>query len=219
MDTEIISNILTIIVIDIILGGDNAIVIALACRNLPEKHKNKAIVLGTSLAIIVRVLLTVIVVFLLKIPFVMLIGGFLLIIIAYNLLVDNNNHNSITAEATLFGAVKTILFADFIMGLDNVLAIAGASEGNVVLVMIGLVCSVPIIIWGSKLILLFMERFPILIYFGSSIIAYTAGKMIASDERIRPFFLSNPKLEPLMILILILGIITGGWLKNRYQEV
>jgi YjbE family integral membrane protein len=218
LETDILTSIFSIIMIDIILGGDNAIVIALACRNLPEKNKNKAIFLGTTLAIVVRILLTVIVVYLLKIPFVMLIGGLMLILISYNLLTENNNHDTIKGDTTLWGAIRTIVFADLIMGLDNVLAIAGASEGKIYLVMIGLLISVPIIIWGSKVILHFMDRFPILIYLGSGILAFTAGKMITSEEKLIPIFKENPKLESLLILFIILVIHIFGWLRNRYRE-
>jgi YjbE family integral membrane protein len=218
LETEILSSIFTIIIIDIILGGDNAIVIALACRNLPKKNKDKAIFLGTSLAILVRVLLTVLVVYLLKIPFLLLIGGLLLIIISYKLITNHTHHGTIKGEATLWGAIKTIVFADLIMGLDNVLAIAGASEGDILLVIIGLLVSVPIIIWGSKLILHLMELFPFLIYLGSSILAFTAGKMIVSEEKLLPFFISNPELEPLLILLIVLGTTFIGWLTNKYQE-
>jgi YjbE family integral membrane protein len=219
LDTEILTSIFSIIVIDIILGGDNAIVIALACRNLPGHQKNQAIILGTGLAITARVLLTIVVVYLLQIPFVMLIGGLLLTIIAYKLLVNNYENESVKPESTLFGAVKTIVFADLIMGLDNVLGIAGAADGNILLVVIGLLFSVPIIIWGSKLILHLMEHFPVLIYIGSGVLSYTAGKMIISEERLRGYFITNPKLEIMLILFIILGVILVGWVKNHFHKV
>ncbi len=177
MDLEFLTSVLMIVGIDVVLGGDNAIVIALASRNLPESKRNKAILIGTLLAIVLRIVLTILAVYLLDIPFLQLIGGVLLTLIAVNLLTDNSNDlSSIQGKTTLFQAVRTIVFADLVMGFDNVIAIAGAAHGRFSLVIIGLLISIPIIIWGSKLILMLMERFPFLIYCGAAILAYTAGK-------------------------------------------
>ncbi|HSU79002.1 MAG TPA: YjbE family putative metal transport protein, partial [Candidatus Angelobacter sp.] len=142
--------ILNIVIIDIILGGDNAVVIALACRKLPENRRNKAIFLGTGLAVILRVCLTAVTVTLLKIPLLLLIGGLLLLFIAYKLIANQNEDMTIKAGNTLWSAIRTIVVADLVMGLDNILGIAGASNGRIELVILGLCISVPIIIWGSK---------------------------------------------------------------------
>jgi YjbE family integral membrane protein len=216
LEFEFLSALLIIIGIDIVLGGDNAIVIALASRNLPESKRNKAIFLGTGLAIIVRIILTVLAVYLLKIPFLQLVGGLLLIIIAYKLLVDNEDDGSnIKAGVTLGAAVKTIVFADIVMGFDNVIAVAGAAHGNIALVMIGLLVSIPIIIWGSKLILYLMERFAALVYVGGGILAFTAGKMITHESRLVDFFETYETLKiglPIATLVLVL---LAGYFMNK----
>nr|WP_269151534.1 TerC family protein [Sutcliffiella horikoshii] len=179
-----ITSILIIIGIDIVLGGDNAIVIALACRNLPERYRNKAIVIGTLLAILCRIILTVGAVYLLAIPFLQFVGGILLIYIAVQLIMDQGEEVLVKGSSSLGVAIKTIVVADIVMGIDNVMAVAGAAHGNFYLVIIGLVFSIPIIIWGSKIILVAMEKYPIIIYFGASILCYTAGKMIINEPRV-----------------------------------
>lgn len=209
LDLELISQILIIIGIDIVLGGDNAIVIALACRNLPVDKRNKAILLGTGLAIVVRIALTIIAVYLLMIPFLQLVGGLFLVYIAYNLLTEEGDDvNKIRGGATLFQAVRTIVVADLVMGFDNVLAVAGAAGGKIILVVAGLLISIPIIVWGSKLILKFMERFPVIIYVGAGILALTAGKMITHEERIQPLletYSYSYYIIPLITIVFVLG--------------
>ncbi|MFX3624124.1 MAG: TerC family protein [Ectobacillus sp.] len=218
MDLDFLMSILVIIGIDIVLGGDNAIVIALASRNLPERQRNKAIFLGTGLAIVIRILLTIVAVYLLKIPFLQLVGGLLLLLIAYNLLTDEGDDlSNIKAGSTLMSAVRTIVFADIVMGFDNVLAIAGAADGHIVLVVLGLLVSVPIIIWGSKLILSFMEKFPALVYVGAGILAYTAGKMITHEHRLANFFAENRYLELLIPIACIIGILLAGYVMNQIR--
>ena len=215
MDVELLSQILIIIGIDIVLGGDNAIVIALACRNLPGDKRNKAILLGTGLAIVVRVLLTIIAVYLLMIPSLQLIGGLFLVYIAYNLLSEEGDDvNKIRGGTTLFQAVRTIVVADLVMGFDNVLAVAGAAGGKIILVVAGLLISIPIIVWGSKIILKFMERFPIIIYIGAGILALTAGKMITHEERIKPLLEAYSYSNYIIPLITIVFVLGAGWLKK-----
>ncbi|EKN63392.1 integral membrane protein, YjbE family [Schinkia azotoformans MEV2011] len=215
MDLELLSQILIIIGIDIVLGGDNAIVIALACRNLPVDKRNKAILLGTGLAIIVRIALTIIAVYLLMIPFLQLVGGLFLIYIAYNLLTeDGDDVNKIRGGTTLFQAVRTIVVADLVMGFDNVLAVAGAAGGKIILVVAGLLISIPIIVWGSKIILKFMERFPIIIYIGAGILALTAGKMITHEERIQPFLETYSFSYYIIPLITIVFVLLAGLIKK-----
>lgn len=215
LDLELLSQILIIIGIDIVLGGDNAIVIALACRNLPVDKRNKAILLGTGLAIIVRIALTIIAVYLLMIPFLQLVGGLFLIYIAYNLLTeDGDDVNKIRGGTTLFQAVRTIVVADLVMGFDNVLAVAGAAGGKIILVVAGLLISIPIIVWGSKIILKFMERFPIIIYIGAGILALTAGKMITHEERIQPFLETYSFSYYIIPLITIVFVLLAGLIKK-----
>ncbi|MBO1625999.1 TerC family protein [Bacillus arachidis] len=218
MELDFLTSILMIVGIDVVLGGDNAIVIALASRNLPESKRNKAIFIGTGLAIVLRILLTILAVYLLDIPFLQLIGGILLTLIAVNLLTDNSDDlSSIQGKTTLFQAIRTIVFADLVMGFDNVLAIAGAAHGNFTLVIIGLLISIPIIIWGSKLILLLMERFPFLIYCGGAVLAYTAGKMITHETRLTNFFQQNPIFATSMPFLFIFTVLTIGFIVQHIK--
>jgi len=215
LDLEFLTQIIMIIGIDIILGGDNAIVIALACRNLPVAKRNKAIVLGTALAIIVRVCLTIMAVTLLMIPYLQLIGGLFLLYIAYNLLTEEGDDmNKIRGGTTTFQAVRTIVLADIVMGFDNVLAVAGASGGKIILVIFGLLISIPIIVWGSKIILKIMERFPVVIYIGAAILALTAGKMIANEERIKPLLETIHYSNYIIPSFAIMFVLLAGWLKK-----
>lgn len=208
------SALLAIIVIDLVLSGDNAIVIGLAARNLPKEHQKKVIFWGTFGAIAIRSLLTLVVVWLLKIPGLLLVGGALLIWIAYKLLVEEKEHN-MKAEASLWAAVKTIIVADTVMGLDNVLAVAGAAHGSFVLVLLGLLISVPIVIWGSTLILKWVERFPAIIYIGSGVLAWTASKMIVDEPFLKGYFEENPLLKWGLSLVVVVGVLLLGRMKNR----
>ncbi|MEN1935736.1 TerC family protein [Paenibacillus sp. 102] len=218
MELDFLTSILMIVGIDVVLGGDNAIVIALASRNLPESKRNKAIFIGTGLAIVLRILLTILAVYLLDIPFLQLIGGILLTLIAVNLITDNNNDlSSIKAKTTLFQAIRTIVFADLVMGFDNVLAIAGAAHGNITLVIIGLLISIPIIIWGSKLILVFMERFPFLIYCGGAVLAYTAGRMITHEIRLVNFFQHNPTFATSIPFLFTFTVLAIGFIVQHIK--
>ncbi|NDE32797.1 MAG: TerC family protein, partial [Betaproteobacteria bacterium] len=171
-----------IILIDLVLAGDNAIVIALAARNLPSHLQRKAILWGTVGAIVVRSVMTLGVVWLLKIPGLMLVGGLGLLWIAYKLLTDTDDGGHEEAGATTFwGAMKTIVIADALMGIDNVLGVAGASKGAFDLVVLGLLISIPIVIFGSTLVLKLVERFPIIIQLGAAVLAYTAAHMVTNE--------------------------------------
>ena len=183
------SALLAIVLIDLVLAGDNAIVIALASRNLPPHLQKKAIAWGTVGAIAVRSVMTVGVVWLLKIPGLMLLGGLGLLWIAYKLLADQGSkeHDGPVAS-TFWGAMKTIVVADALMGIDNVLGVAGAAQGSFDLVVIGLLISVPIVVFGSTMVLKLVERFPIIIQIGAAVLAFTAAKMIASEQLLDPVF-------------------------------
>ncbi len=171
-----------IILIDLVLAGDNAIVIALAARNLPPHLQKKAIIWGTVGAIGVRAVMTVGVVWLLKIPGLMLVGGVGLLWIAYKLLSDDSSEGDHGPVATTFwGAMKTIVIADALMGVDNVLGVAGAAHGAMDLVILGLLISVPIVVFGSKVVLKLVERFPLIIQAGAAVLAFTAAKMIIGE--------------------------------------
>lgn len=213
-DLGILIFILKIIFIDIILGGDNAVVIALACRRLPEKQRDRAILIGTGLAVIVRIGLTAMVVSLLNIPYLLLAGGAFLIVIALRLITNREEKHHVKAGTSLFSAVRTIVFADIVMGLDNMLAIAGASKGHIGFIAVGLLVSVPIIVWGSKLILSAMEHLPILIYVGGGVLVYTASEMIMGEPKLQTFFMNNQNLMIYFSPILIVSVIAFGWLSN-----
>lgn len=215
MDQETLFAVLNIIFIDVILGGDNAVVIALACRNLPDHRRNKAIFLGTGLAVIMRILLTAIVLSLLQIPYLLMIGGLLLIFIAYKLIADKDEGVNIKSGQSLFSAIRTIVVADIVMGLDNILGIAGAAHGNLLLVVLGLCVSVPIIIWGSKLILTAMDHVPGLIYIGGAVLGYTASGMIMGEPMVRDIFSGQPHIKTILTAVIIIGILLIGWIRNQ----
>ncbi|MFC5703627.1 TerC family protein [Cohnella faecalis] len=202
----------TIVFIDLLLAGDNAIVIGLAARNLPKENQKKAVIWGTVGAVGIRVVATVIVVWLLKIPFLLAIGGVLLLWIAYKLLVQENEHGDIKAGGTLMAAIRTIVIADAAMGLDNVIAVAGAAHGNFTLVVLGLLISIPIVVWGSTLFIKVIEKYQWIIYIGSGVLAYTAAKMITHEKKFEEFFSDNPVLSWTLIAALTaLVIVAGVW--------
>ena len=176
-------SILQIIAIDIILGGDNAIVIALACRNLPEKQRKLGIFYGAAGAITLRVIMVFFATSLLMIPGLKLIGGILLFWIGIKLFLDigKEQNFNIKPESNLLGAIKTIVIADFVMSLDNSVAIAAAAKGNIYIVIFGLLLSIPIIIWGSTLILKLIEKQPAIIYLGSGLMGWIGMDMVQSD--------------------------------------
>lgn len=178
------SALLTIVFIDLMLAGDNAIVIGLAARNLPKHQQKAAILWGMAGAVTIRIIATLLVVWLLNIPWLQLAGGLLLIWIAYKLLVQEEDGHDIKAGSTLWQSVRTIIIADAAMGLDNVLAVAGAAHGHTLLVIIGLLISIPIVVWGSTLFIRLIDRFPWIIYIGSGVLAYTAAKMITHEPHI-----------------------------------
>ncbi|WHY70532.1 TerC family protein [Fictibacillus enclensis] len=176
-------NLLEILLINIVLSGDNAVVIALACRNLPEQYKKKAVFFGTFGAIALRVALTFVAVYLLTVPYLNFIGGILLLWIAVKLL-KGEKEEEVKANSNLMGAIKTIIVADLIMSLDNVVAVAGAANGDLLLIIIGLVISVPLIIWGSQLLMRVMDKYPIITILGAGLLGYTAGEMILKDKAV-----------------------------------
>ncbi|MBT9507462.1 TerC family protein [Rhodoferax sp.] len=180
-----------IIMIDILLGGDNAVVIALACRQLPPKLRTKGILWGTAGAIVLRVILIAFALTLLQVPFLKLVGAALLLWIGVKLLVpEDEGHSDIQGSDKLWAAVKTVIVADLVMSIDNVIAIAGAATGagsqhQLPLVIFGLLVSIPIIIWGSQLVLKLMDRFPLIITVGGMLLGWIAGTMAHSDPAIK----------------------------------
>ena len=216
--TEFLSGLLAIVLLDLVLAGDNAIVIALAARRLPRHIQKKAVLWGTVGAIAVRLLLTGVVVYLLKLPGLMLVGGALLLPIAWKLLQpDSHPAHEVGAAGSFWAAMRTIIVADALMGMDNVLAIAGAAKGHMVLVIIGLAISVPLVVWGSSLILRLIERFPVIVYIGAGAIAWTAARMIAHDHWLSPWFETHGWASYLLDAVLVIGVCGGGWLMQRHR--
>ncbi|HKB55113.1 MAG TPA: TerC family protein [Ramlibacter sp.] len=209
------SALLAIVLIDLVLAGDNAIVIALAARSLPAHLQRRAIVWGTIGAIIVRALMTLGIVWLLRIPGLMLVGGIGLVWIAWRLIADESGNDAHGPAATTFwGAMKTIVVADALMGIDNVLGVAGASHGALDLVVIGLLVSVPIVVFGSSIVLKLVERFPIVIHAGAAVLAFTAARMIIGEPLLEPVFRAGPA-RWLMYAVVIGGVLAAGWIHSR----
>lgn len=213
---------LAIVLIDLVLAGDNAIVIALAARNLPPEHQNKAIVWGTIAAIVVRSTMTLCVVWLLQIPGLMFIGGLGLLWIAYKLISDTNEDTNHSVHSTSFwSAMKTIVVADALMGIDNVLGVAGAANGSFDLVVIGLLISIPIVVLGSKLVLRLVEKWPIIIHLGAAVLAFTAAQMIINEKFLDPVFdggeTINYVARAATYILAIVGVLGSGWWVTRKQ--
>ncbi|MCE5170495.1 TerC family protein [Paenibacillus profundus] len=212
---------LSIVVIDLVLAGDNAIVIGLAARNLPKQDQKKVIIWGTVGAVIIRALATLGVVWLLKIPFLLVVGGAVLLWIAIKLMVEEKEHN-VQAGTNFWAAVRTIIVADAAMGLDNVLAVAGAAGGHGGLVVLGLAISVPIVVWGSTIVLKFIERYPAIIVVGSAVLAWTSAKMFVGEfekfESIAPYF-ENPVIKyGFEIIVVVLVVATGLIIKRNRKK-
>lgn len=206
----------TIVIIDLVLAGDNALVIGMAARNLPKERQKKVIFWGTAGAIIIRALLTLAVVTLLKIPLLRLIGGLILVWIAIKLLIEEEDHD-VEAADDFWGAVRTIIIADAVMGLDNVLAVAGAAQSSYLLVVMGLLISIPIVVWGSTLFIKLVDRFPWVLYFGAGVLGYTAASMIVDEPLMNAFF-DEPVIEYGFIILMIAVVILTGYLIKQKKE-
>ena len=216
MGMEFLVALMQIMMVNIVLSGDNAVVIALAARNLPAKQQKLAILWGSGGAIVLRVILTVAAVALLQIPFLQFAGAVLLIWIAVKLLIEEDeSEGHHHAHDNLLGAVKTILVADVVMSLDNTLAIAGVAKGDWTLLISGLVLSIPLIVFGSTLIMKMIERFPVIVYIGAGLIAYTAGEMIDSDAAVQPYLPHVFHGTPYLGILLVAGVIAYGWWYNN----
>lgn len=218
LSVQFLSALMAIVIIDLVLAGDNAIVIALAARNVPARLRTKAIVWGTVGAIVVRSLLTMVVVWLLAVPGLLFAGGTLLIWIAYKLLLpepEDDNGVKLNSVNSFWAAIRTIVVADIVMGLDNVLAVAGAAHGSYLLVALGLLVSIPIVVWGSTLILRFIDRYPAFVYLGAGVLAWTAAKMMTAEPLLKPFYDDYKLVAPLMFMIIVVGVLAAGFFKNH----
>jgi len=204
-----------IILINILLSGDNAVVIALASRSLPPQHQKKAIIFGSAGAIIALAVLTFCAVFLLTLPYLKIVGAGLLLWVGIGLLKGDDDETELEGHSNLAAAIKTIIIADVVMSLDNVIGMAAAAKGNMLLLMIGLAVSTPVIIFGSTLILKLMNRFPIIILFGAGLLGWVAGEMAMSD----PVLAHYAHDETLKTVVAALGAVivigVGKWLAGR----
>lgn len=200
---------LQIMLINIVLSGDNAVVIALASKNLPLHQRKQAIWWGAFGAIALRVVLTVIAVYVLKVPFIQALGSVLLLWIAIKLLIDEEDHSNVKQAATLGKAVSTIILADFVMSLDNVLAIAAKAKGEVGVIILGIGLSIPIIVWGSTLVVNLLKRYPIFVYLGAGILGYTAGEMFIADEELVTRLLGDTSHYVLPIVTTLIVLASG----------
>lgn len=204
---------LQIMLINIVLSGDNAVVIAMASKNLPAAQRRQAIWWGAFGAIGLRVVLTIVAVYILKVPFIQALGSLLLLWIAIKLLIDEEDHAEVKQAATLGKAVWTIIVADFVMSLDNVLAIAAKAEGDIAVIILGIGLSVPIIIWGSTLVMNLLKQYPVLIYLGAAILGYTAGEMFTADEALVKLLLGPLPHEALPFITMLI-VVGAGLLKK-----
>ena len=212
-----------IIMIDILLGGDNAVVIALACRNLPKEQRIRGIIWGTAGAIVLRVILIAFALTLLAIPFLKIVGALLLLWIGIKLLLpEEDAHGNVQGGSTLLTAVKTIIIADFVMSLDNVIAIAAAANNTTAdhqlyYVIFGLVVSVPIIVWGSTIVLKLIDRFPIVVTLGAGLLGWIAGGMLVTDIFIeRQFGVVDPAVKIAAEVIgALFVVLVGKWIISR----
>ena len=210
----------SIIVLDLVLGGDNAVVIAMASRDLPEAIRKRAIYVGTAGAIAIRLVMTFLAVWVLTIPYLQAIGGLALIPIAVKLLKPAEETEEISSCDGFWTAIKTIIVADVAMGIDNVLAIAGAADGHFGLIVIGLLISVPVIVWGSQLIGALMQKYPSLIFLGAGILAWTAGTMVLHDKIIGGY-LSNLMngFEYVVPLLITATVLLIGYRAQQATEI
>jgi len=218
LSTQFLSALLAIVIIDLVLAGDNAIVIALAARSLPVHLQKRAIFWGAGGAIVVRTSMTLVVVWLLKIPGLLFVGGALLVWIAYKLLLPEKSQEEGAGHAaahSFWSAIRTIVVADTIMGLDNVLAVAGAAHGSFLLVTLGLLISIPIVVWGSTLILKVVDKYPAFVYIGAGVLAWTAVKMMTAEPAVAEYFQAHRLIIPLSFLVVVGGVLWFGFAANH----
>lgn len=217
MDTTLWVGLLNIIVLDLVLSGDNAVVIGMAARTLPERQRRRAIILGTAAAVLLRVALTGIAAWLLNIPLLMTFGAVLLLWIALKLLAKNGGKTYVSTGRRLSTAIKTIIIADVVMSLDNVVSVAAVAHGHLGLLLFGLGLSIPVIMWGSRLVALVINRMPWLMYVGAGVLGYTAGQLIVEDEIVRRYVLLALHLPawtvPVGLTLFVL--IAGGIMRNQ----
>ena len=210
---------LEIIIINILLSGDNAVVIALACRNLPPRQRRVGIFWGVIGAVVLRIILTFFAVSLLRLPYLQLVGAALLLYIGIQLIAEEeeDGEQEVKAHDRLLGAVRTVIVADLVMSLDNVIGVAGAAKGSLALLIFGLVVSIPLVVVGSQLIMKLIERFPILVIAGGGLLGYIAGEIAIEDTAVKPWIDANLAqlhyIAPIAGIVIVVGV--GWWLTRR----
>jgi len=206
-----------IIWINIILSGDNAVVIALAARGLPPVQQRKAVLFGSGAAVVLRIALTVVAVKLLTMPYLQIVGGVLLLYIGVQLLSDQGgDEGEEKTHGSLMAAIRTILIADLVMSLDNVIGVAAAANGSMLLLVLGLAISIPMVVFGSTMMIRLMERFPVVVTLGAALIGWVGGETLANDTILAPLMQDQPWLHqagPVLGAALVLGL--GYWLQKR----
>ena len=217
MDTTFLLALLQIIWINILLSGDNAVVIALACRSLPPRERKIGIMLGAGAAVGLRIIFTLMVVWLMEIPYLKLVGGVLLLWIAIKLLTDETDEASVKESDTIWNAVRTVAIADMVMSLDNVIAIAAAAKGSTALIIFGLCLSVPLIVFGATLVITLLQRYPALVWAGAGLLGWVAGSIMVSDPGWHSLFGEWPHLVDEVIgggvgVVFVLGL---AWLLRQ----
>jgi YjbE family integral membrane protein len=224
MDGEVSSfliQLLQIIWINILLSGDNAVVIALACRGLPPKTRTMGIVAGAGVAIVLRIIFTLLVVSLLAIPYLRLAGGILLIWIAVKLLTDETDESNVAEAGSVWQAVRIVAIADMVMSLDNVLAIAAVAKDSNLLVVIGLGLSIPLIVFGAQLVITMLERFPWLVWVGAALLGFVSGELLASEPAIQPW-LGSMSVHTAEYVLGAIGVAIvlalGAMLRKKHKE-
>ncbi len=216
-DARFLASLVSIILINIALSGDNAVVIAMAARMLPKDKRRAGILLGSGAAVVVRVVATIFVAQLLQIPFVKLVGGVVILWVALKLFTGGGaeEHADDQAAKTVWEAVKIIVVADISMGLDNMLAVAGAAEGHMGLLIFGLALSIPLVVFASDLLARLMDRFPVIIYIGAGILGRVGGDMIITDPKTVAYLHPSPTLVYTVEGTLAAAVMIAGWLIHR----
>ena len=214
-----VSTVIEIIIINVLLSGDNAVVIALACRSLPPQQRKWGIVLGSGAAVLLRILFTLVVVQLLALPYLKLVGGLLLLWIAVKLVIDETDHANVMAHGSVWNAVQTIAIADAVMSLDNVVAIAAVAKGSMPLIIFGLIIAIPLVVFGSSLLLKLIERFPVLVWAGAGLLGWVAGDILGDDAVIVTWFGAYAEAvetyAPRVCAALVLGL---AWYLSRRSK-
>ena len=214
--TDFWIGLIKIVWINIILSGDNAVVIALAARSLPPEQQRKAVFWGSGAAVVLRVLLTVVAAKLLALSFLQIVGGCLLLWIGFQLLSDGDDEEGESKTyGSLMAAVRTILIADLVMSLDNVIAVAAAAQGSTTLLVLGLAISIPLVIFGSTMMIKLMERFPLIVVLGAALIGWVAGETIAGDTALQGLVAAHPSLHYVAAALGAILVVGGGKLWQR----